>query len=175
MRIHRPVTVLAVFHLVPGGHLQWRHAWFYLRQLALLQAECREFELLWNPHDERQCVALSTWDSAAAFHRFARTSGLLWIDRCHGYTGHSPKYCVLEPVPARLPILTSAEAAANREVAGDLPTRHPVVNSHDRKRDRHPRPMADMAAVANDLGVLPLTPSRSHESNERTKKVTSGV
>jgi hypothetical protein len=95
----KPVSVITTFRLQPGCREPWLELWRELREAAQAMPACRQFHLLFNRHDEAECVVLSEWDRESEFDNFARDLGLIWIDRGMDRVCEQPQYAVFEEAP----------------------------------------------------------------------------
>jgi hypothetical protein len=91
------IRVSMAFNVPHGSREHWLNTWTALGRLALDSFECREFAL--RSGDTESAVE-SEWASLQEFNRFARTSGLLWLERASVHTGFIPDSVHREPAQA---------------------------------------------------------------------------
>lgn len=74
------VTVIASFTLQPHRQAVWLATWGEVARIAASRAGCRRVCLLQDRSDSAHPIMLSEWETPAAFSRFWRETGLIWLE-----------------------------------------------------------------------------------------------
>jgi Antibiotic biosynthesis monooxygenase len=111
-----PAMIVASYRLRPHQRTSWIETWRSLELIARSIPECHTFELDLDSYDSDRCTVISTWSSGAAFDRFVRDVGLLWIERALGYSCSPPQYTRLRlPCHEQKSLVGSRHARAREE------------------------------------------------------------